>query len=165
MKVTAAFPLVFAAVVSMLFPGLVFSQQEQADVVVYSGYFSRQGNNGKMAKISGYSHYVKFYPGNRIIRLFIAYPYSKQVTSDVIKKVFKVVNRETTGSAYIRDTFGLLEKPVVAHLDVIRRVEGQIMFDCGDSTPCTIEFPNDAMQVVKRGVVKDHVIKYEHIKE
>ena len=165
MKATAVFPLLFAAVVSMLFPGFAFSQQEKGDVIVYSGYFSRQGNNGKMAEISGNSHYVKFYPNNRIIRLFIPYPYSKQVTPEVIRKVFNVVNRETTGSAYIRDTFGLLEKPVVAHLDVIRRVDGQVMFDCGDSTPCTIEFPNDSMQVVKRGVVKDHVIKYEHIED
>ncbi len=164
MKVTAAFPLLFAAVASMLFPGVAFSQQEEADIIVYSGYFSRQGNNGKMAEISGYSHYVKFYPNNRIIRLFIPYPYSKGITPDVIREVFSTVNRETTGSAYIRDTFGLLDKPVVAHLDVVRRVDGQIMFDCGDATPCTIEFPDDSMQVIKRGVVKDHVMDYVHIK-
>ncbi len=165
MRVTRAFPLLLVIIVTTLFSGLAFSGQEKEDVVVYEGYFSRQGNNGKMAEMSGFSHYVKFYPNNRVIRLYISYPYSKQVSPEVISKVFKKVSGQTTGNAYIRDTFGLLDKPIVAHLDVFRRIDGEIKFDCGASAPCTIEFLDGLIQVVKKGIVKDHIIKYEHVNE
>ncbi len=164
MRVVTAVSL-FAAIVSMLFSGAALSAAETKARIVYSGYYSRQGNDGKMAEMSGKSHYVKFYPGNRVIRLYIPYPYSKQLTPSTISKVFKVVNSETTGNAYIRDTFGLLTKPIIAHLDVYRIVDGQVMFDCGSSAPCVIEFTDDAINVIKRGIVKDHVIKYLHVKE
>ncbi len=165
MRVTRVFPLLLVIIVTTLFSGLAFSGQKKEDVVVYEGYFSRQGNNGKMAEMSGFSHYVKFYPNNRVIRLYISYPYSKQVSAEMISKVFKKVSSQTAGSAYIRDTFGLLDKPIVAHLDVFRRIGGEIKFDCGASAPCTIEFLDGFIQVVKKGIVKDHIIKYEHVNE
>ncbi len=164
MTVTRAFPLL-AIVVSILFSGLAYAEQEKEDIVVYSGYFSRQENDGKMAEMSGKSHYVKFYPGDRVLRLYIPYPYSKQLSSEMINKVFAAASGSTAGSAYIRDTFGLLDKQVVAHLDDFRRVDGQIQFDCGSSNPCTIEFLDGFIQVIKKGIVKDHIIKYDYIAE
>jgi len=164
MKLTTAFP-VFAILASLVFSGLVCAEQEKEDVVVYSGYFSRQENDGKMAEMSGKSHYVKFYPGDRVVRLYIPYPYSKQLSTEMISKVFNAVSHKTTGSAYIRDTFGLLDTAVVAHLDDFRRIDGQIQFDCGSSNPCTIEFLDGLIQVVKKGIVKDHIIKYDYVND
>jgi len=164
MKVTTAFPLL-AILVSLLFSGLACAAQEEEDIVIYSGYFSRQENDGKMAEMSGKSHYIKFYPGDRVARLYIPYPYSKQLSTEMISKVFKVASGKTTGSAYIRDTFGLLDKAVVAHLDDFRRVDGQIQFDCGSSNPCTIEFLDGLIQVIKKGIVKDHIIKYNYVED
>ena len=164
MKFTTAFSLL-AILVSILFSGFACAAQEQEDIVVYSGYFSRQENDGKMAEMSGKSHYIKFYPGDRVVRLYIPYPYSKQLSTKIISKVFKEANSKTSGSAYIRDTFGLLEKPIVAHLDDFRRVDGQIQFDCGSSNPCTIEFLDGFIQVIKKGIVKDHIIKYNYVKD
>jgi len=100
-----------------------------------------------MAEMSGKSHYIKFYPGDRVARLYIPYPYSKQLSTEMISKVFKVASGKTTGSAYIRDTFGLLDKAVVAHLDDFRRVVDGLI------------------QVIKKGIVKDHIIKYNYVED
>ena len=55
---------------------------------IYTGYYSREGNFGEMAKSSGNSHFVKFYPDKRFVRLYIPYPYSEQVASEAINAAF-----------------------------------------------------------------------------
>jgi len=143
----------------------ISSAQEDVDVVIYSGYFSREQNDGDMAEMSGKSHYVKFYRDNRFIRLYIPYPYSKTVTPEAIREVFQVVNKQSAGSAYIKDTFGVLDEKIIAHIDVFRRIDGEIMFDCGFSAPCKIVFDKDVFKVLKKGIVKDHVTQYNYVSE
>ncbi|MDH5766009.1 MAG: hypothetical protein OEZ38_08335 [Gammaproteobacteria bacterium] len=148
----------------MLMVDVVYAQQDE-DVVVYSGYFSREQNDGEMAQITGKSHYVKFFADNRFIRLYIPYPFSKKVTSEQIMKVFKVVDEKYKTDAYVKDGFGILEEKIIAHIDSIRRVNDEIMFDCGFSAPCKIVFENDLFKVIKKGIVKDNVTLYYHVKE
>jgi len=153
-------------IVGVLLPGIGWAQQEAPDRRdIYSGYFSREGNNGKMAQSSGHGHYVKFYPENRIVRLYIPYPYSKTVKSDAINIAFGEAVKRTSGSAYIRDKFGVMEKQIVAHMDFFRWVDGEVMYDCGKAAPCRIMFDDTSMTVIKPGIVLDHKILYERVKD
>ena len=117
-----------------------------------------------MAESSGHSHYIKFYPEKRIIRLYIPFPYSKTLKADVIDAVFNAAAKKTNKSAFIKDKFGLLDKRVVAHLDFVRHVKNETMYDCGKSAPCRVIFNDDSMTIIKPGIVMEHEILYTRVR-
>ncbi|MDH5573218.1 MAG: hypothetical protein OEY89_15765 [Gammaproteobacteria bacterium] len=157
--------LMFVIAISVLNPGMANSGQEEKDIVVYSGYYVREGNEGKTAELSGKSHYVKFYPGNKVVRLYIPYPYSMSLSPDVIRKVFSTASKKSSNSAFIRDKFDLLEQPIVAHIDTFRRVNGEIQYDCGNSAPCKIIFMDNSISTIQKAIVGEHIIKFDYVKE
>ena len=150
-----------------LFAGAFISGNSYADKPssnvdkIYSGFFSREVNDGKMAQTSGNNHYIKFYPENRIIRLYIPYPYSKSVKPETIIKAFNSAEKKSSGSAYIRDKFGVMDELVVAHLDFYRWIDKQLMYDCGKPKPCKITFDDKFLTVIKPGIVVEHKIRYD----
>ncbi len=150
--------------VFVFLPYPVYSQQEE-EIIVFSGYYSRQGNDGELAEVTGKSQYIRFYPGERIIRLYIPYPYSKTVGPDSIRQLFEVVRATTTGSAYIRDDFGVLDQDILAHTDSIKVLDGEIKFDCSNSAPCEIRFSGESMKIIKPGIVKQHIVNYDLISD
>ena len=132
-----------------------------AEIDVYAGYYSREGNDGDLARASRNSHYIRFFPENRVVRLVIPFPYATTVNPDDIRKVFELAAGKTSGSAYISDTFGVLDERVVAQLDSVRIIEDTRYYDCGLSTPCRIEFNETGMNIVQKGIIKDHVTAYD----
>lgn len=130
---------------------------------VYAGYYSREQNDGEMARASRNSHYIRFYPENRIVRLIIPFPYSMTIAPDDMRKVFDLAAGRSSGSAYLSDTFGILDERVVAQLDSVRIIEGTRYYDCGVSTPCRIEFNETGLIIIQKGIVKDHVTAYDLI--
>lgn len=132
---------------------------------IYTGFYSREGNNEQMAQTTGNNTYVKFYPKNRIIRLYIPYPYAQTVKPEAIHKAFENAAKKTSGIAYIRDKFGVMEEKVVASLDTFRWVDNQVMYDCGKTEPCRVTFDDKSMTVLKPGMVVAHKINYELIKD
>ena len=163
MKWINLFSLLSLLMLGQVLPATASTDEGAADPVVYDGYFSREENDGKMAKLTGKSHYVKFYPDNRVIRLYIPYPYALSIKPEVMLKVFDKVNSETTGIAYIQGTFDLLDEKIIAHTDLLKRIGGELMFDCGSSAPCRIFFEDNVMKVIKKGVINDNLIHYEHV--
>lgn len=146
--------------------GIAIAGQSYAEKQhIYSGYYSREGNNGKMAQTSGNNQYLKFYPQNRIIRLYIPFPYAQSVKPEAINQVFGKAVKASTGSAYIRDKFNVMTEPVVVHLDFFRWVDGQVMYDCSKPKPCKVIFDDGSMTVVKPGMVLEHKIRYKLVKE
>lgn len=138
-------------------------QPPEDAMLYYSGFFSREENDGKMARLSGKSHYMKFYPPNRIIRLFIPYPYSTNVKPQAIASVFDIVSKRTAGDAFIRGKFGVMEQDVIANLGTVKTGQGIVLFDCDSSAPCQIEFTGKDLRVIKKGILLDHVIVYDHV--
>ncbi len=130
---------------------------------LYAGYYSREGNNEKMAKVSGNNQYLRFYPEKRVIRLYI--PYSKTASSDTINRVFNQVKKETTGSAYIKGKFGVMDEPIIAYLDFFHWVNDQVMYDCGKPKPCRVTFNDHSMTVIKPGLVLEHKIHYSLVSD
>lgn len=133
----------------------------EAAMDIHAGYYSREGNDGDVARASRNSHYIRFYPGNRVVRLIIPFPYSTTVDPVDIRKVFDLAANRTPGSAYISGTFDVLEERVVVQLDSVRMIEGAYYYDCGLSTPCRIKFNDTGMSIVQKGLVKDHVTAYD----
>ncbi len=142
-------------------PAVAYSDTTKTSADIYSGYYSREQNDGELAQSSRKSHYIRFYPENRVVRLIVPYPYSTTLNADTIRKVFDSAASMTLGSAYISDTFGLLEEKIVAHLDTIRLIDGIYYFDCGVAVPCRIEFVDEGMNIVEKGLVRDHVTAYD----
>ena len=151
-------------IIGLLASGTSFAEKPSINNQhIYSDYYSREGNDGKMAQSSGNNHYIKFYPENRIVRLYIPYPYSKTVKPESINLAFNTAIYVSEGSAYIRDKFGVMDEPIIAHLDFFRWVDEQVMYDCGKSMPCRVQFDNGFMTVIKPGIVLEHKIRYERV--
>ena len=142
-------------------PGVSYAESTKTKPDIYSGYYSREQNDGELARTSRNSHYIRFYPGNRVVRLIVPYPYSTTLNADSIRKVLDIALNKSVGSAYISDTFGVLDEKVVAHLDSIRLIEGIYYFDCGVAVPCRIEFIDKGMIIIEKGIVKEHVTAYD----
>lgn len=158
--------LLLSVMIGFLSSGTTFADKPSISIPhIYSDYYSREGNDGKMAQASGNNHYIKFYPENRIIRLYIPFPYSKTVKPESINLAFDAAAKKTAGSAYIRDKFGIMDEPIVAHLDFFRWVDEQVMYDCGKSKPCRVLFGDGFMTVIKPGIVLEHKIRYERVSD
>ncbi len=136
---------------------------ESTAKVAFSGHFSMQDNNGEKARMRGTNQYLKFYPNQRYIRLFIPLPYAASLTPEIIARVFLHADKTSTSSAFLRDRFKLLEEPAVAHLDRYLQVDGSIAFHCDSSVPCTTHFTEELLEVKKRGIVGEHIIKYDRV--
>lgn len=146
--------------------GVSYAAETTADKeIIYLGFYSREGNDAKMAQTTGNNTYIKFFPDNRIVRLYIPYPYSKTVKPESINEAFDSALKKSNSSAYIRDKFGVMEQLVIAHLDFFRWIDGQVMFDCSKPTPCKVTFDDSSMTVIKPGIVLEHKIQYELIKD
>ena len=169
MRVNYKFLCASLVAASFLMHGLSTVQAEQivehgvSGSIVFSGHFSREENDGKMARLSGKSHYMKFYSPDRVIRLFIPYPYSASVKSEVISKVFDEVSKMTVGNAFIRGKFGQLEQDAIANIGKVKNSGDDIMFDCNASAPCRIIFLEKTLKVIKKGIISDHVIVFDHV--
>lgn len=164
-SILAIIPALFMVSVVFISESAVAEESKNNRQHIYSGYYSREGNDEKMAQTSGNNHYVKFYPENRIIRLYIPFPYSKTVKPAAINAAFNAAVKQSSGSAYIRDKFGVMEEPIVAHLDFFRWVDEQVMYDCGKPTPCKVDFATGFMTVIKPGIVLEHKIRYDLVKD
>lgn len=123
--------------------------------------FSREENVGKIAQMSGKSHYMKFYPPIRVIRLFIPYPYSTAVKAEAISSVFEEVSKKTVGDAFIRGKFGEMDENVIANIGTVKTGSDVILFDCESSSPCKIIFMDNSLQLIKKGILADHILDYE----
>jgi len=163
MRTSGILPLLAAFFLALSLSTAARSQDDAAGSGVYSGYYAREDNHGELARQSGHGHYLKFYPENRIVRLYIPYPYSTTVESATIDAVFDEAVKQTSGSAYIRDTFGLLDRPVMAQLDFLKEINGELLFDCGSSNPCRMEFTEEGLRVIKKGIVTDHATVYYRV--
>ncbi|MBT7411195.1 MAG: hypothetical protein HN826_15960 [Methylococcales bacterium] len=138
-------------------------KSEVVSPIVYSGFFSREENDGKMARLSGKSHYMKFFKPYRVIRLFIPYPYSTTLKPEVINEVFHKVGQMTVGDSFIRGKFGVLEQDAIVNIGKVKSIDDFTMFDCDASAPCRIQFMEKGLKIIKKGILADHIIMYNYI--
>lgn len=144
-------------------PGTVWSAQQPNIGENLSGYYSRDGNNGSPSKIAGNNIYLKFYPDRWLGMLFLPYPYASSVETETIAQVFATARKQTSGSSYLKGKFGHLQEKATMHIERYGYLEDRIAFECGSLAPCTIKLGDAYLELIKPGIINEHIIRYNHV--
>jgi hypothetical protein len=127
------------------------------------GYYAREGNNGSPAQAAGNNIYIRFFPDRWLGMMFLPWPYAEQVQPAIIPRVFDAARAQTTSSAYLRGSFGELQQQATLQIERYGYLEDRIIFECGSLAPCTIRLGEGYLELIKPGVINEHIIRYRHI--
>jgi len=136
-----------------------------ATMDMYAGHYSREGNNQSPSETANNNIYIKIYENQWVGLLYVPYPYASTVSSPAITKVFENAKKKTAGSAYMRGTFGQLAENATIQIEKFGYLEDRLVFECGSLSPCTIKLHDGFLELIKPGVINEHIIKYNHIVE
>jgi hypothetical protein len=128
-----------------------------------SGYYAREGNGGSPAKAAGNNIYIRFYEDRWLGMLFLPYPYAENVDEAAITRVFDDARARTSSSAYLRGSFGELDEKATLHIERYGYIEDRIIFECGSLSPCTIRLGENELELIKPGVINEHIIRYQYV--
>jgi hypothetical protein len=153
----------FALAIIYFFPGSVFSEQTTNSADIFSGHYSREGNDETSSRTTDNNIYIKLFKDHWIAMLYLPYPYAGTVDPSAITKVLEQAKKQATTSSYIRGKFGELSQLATAHIEKYGFIEDRIIFECGSLAPCTIKAGDDFLELIKPGVINEHIIKYNHV--
>jgi len=145
------------------FPELALAEQPAGKMDFSAGHFSREGNNASPSRTTKNNIYIKLYKEQWIITLHIPYPSATTVTPAAIDKVFEQIKKQATTRSYMRGTFGQLTEKATAQVEKFGYVEDRIIYECGSLAPCSIKLYDDYLELIKPGVINEHIIKFNHI--
>jgi len=128
-----------------------------------TGYYAREGNNASPAQAAGNNIYIRFFPDRWLGMLFLPYPYARQVDPVTIPRVFDAARAQTTSSAYLRGDFGLLSQKATLHIERYGYLENRLVYECGSLAPCTIRIGDGYLELIKPGVINEHIVRYHHV--
>lgn len=152
---------------SILLPNTCFAESSQSSDDVFAGYYSRVGNNDTPAKTINSNIYIKLFKekdlSQWVITLFVPYPYAASVDPTSIDKVFAAAKQSSNNSAYLRNTFDILKEPATVQIERFGYMQDKIIFECGSLSPCTIRLYDGYLELIKPGVINEHIIKYDHV--
>ena len=128
-----------------------------------AGFYARDGNNASPAATSRNNIYIKFYPDRWVGMLFIPYPYAAEVQASAVAGVFENARQRTTRAALMRNKFGLLDEAATIQIERYGYLQDRIVFECGAMSPCTIKLYDGYLELIKPGVINEHIVKYDHV--
>ena len=128
-----------------------------------TGYYAREGNNSSSAVAAGNNIYIRFFPEQWLAMMFLPYPYAEQVAPATIDSVFDAARAQASGSAYLRGTFGELDEKATLHIERYGYLEDRVLFECGSLAPCTIRFSDGYIELIKPGMINEHIIRYNPV--
>ena len=143
--------------------GLIGSLRAAAPAESLDGYYAREGNNGSPAQTAGNNIYIRFFPDRWLGMMFLPWPYAEQVDPATIPRVFDAARAQTTSSAYLRGTFDLLQQKATLEIERYGYLEDRIVFECGSLAPCTIRLGEGYLELIKPGVINEHIVRYLHV--
>jgi len=142
----------------------VSSNASQADLKEdLSGHYSRDGNNGSPSKTAGNNIYIKFFADRWVGMLFIPYPYATGVEAPVVTQVFDAARKQTSSAALMKGKFDLLSEAATIQIERYGYLEDRIVFECGSLAPCTIQLGDGFLELIKPGVINEHIVRYSHV--
>ena len=150
-------------IAAVAFPGPALSAQQPEIRESLSGYYSRDGNNGSPAKTTGNNIYIKFFEDRWLGMMFIPYPYATKVEAPAITQVFDTARNQVSSAAYMKGKFDLLTEAATIQIERYGYLEDRIVFECGSLSPCTIKLGEDFLELIKPGVINEHIIRYSHV--
>jgi hypothetical protein len=128
-----------------------------------SGFYSRDGNNGSPAQAAGNNIYIKFFEDRWIGMMFIPYPYAIKVDAPVITGVFDAARKQASSAALMKGKYELLSEAATIQIERYGYLEDRIVFECGSLSPCTIRLGDDFLELIKPGVINEHIVRYSHV--
>ncbi len=147
-------------------PGISYALNATDDNSIFDGYYAREGNNGSPSRTLHHNVYMKLYTDKGqqwVAVLHIPLPYAATVDEAVIPDIFKNIRKQINSSAFVRDTFGYLEEKATVQFERFGYMQDKIIFECGSLSPCTIKPADGYLELVKPGMLNEHIIKYNHI--
>lgn len=159
---------IFAILLTALsiLPGSANALQATDKMDIFDGYYSREGNNGTPTRTNHHNIYMKLYnddSGQWVAMLHIPLPYGSSVDPAIIPKVFENIRKQINSSAFIRDDFGYLKEKSTVQFERFGYMQDKIIFECGSLAPCSIKPADGYLELVKPGMINEHIIKYDHI--
>ena len=147
----------------VLLPATNLSAQQTGNGEKLSGFYARHGNNGNPAKTVGNNIYIKFFDDRWVGMMFVPYPYAIEVGNAAIDKVFAAARKQVTNAAILRGKYGQLEEAATITIERYGYLQDRIIFECGALSPCTIRLGEDSLELIKPGVINEHIIRYDHV--
>lgn len=147
----------------LILPNPVLSAQQKETGELLIGHYSRDGNNGSPSKTSGNNIYIKFFEDRWLGVLFIPYPYAASIEAPVVTQVFDAARKRAMSAAYMKNKFELLSEPATIQIERYGYLEDRIVFECGSLSPCTIKLGEGYLELIKPGVINEHIIRYNHV--
>ena len=145
------------------FPAFVFGAQQAGLIEDLSGHYSRDGNTGSPSKTAGNNIYIKFFADRWVGMLFIPYPYATSVDAPVVTQVFDAARKQARSAALMKGKFDLLSEAATIQIERYGYLEDRIVFECGSLAPCTIKMGDGFLELIKPGVINEHIIRYNHV--
>ncbi len=142
---------------------LLISSTSTHAMEIETGFFSREGNNQSPSKTTGNNIYIKIFENQWIALMYIPYPYASTVKDSTIARVFSQARGQTATSAYLRGKFDLLDERATIQIEKFGYIEDEIVFECGSLAPCTIRLYDDYIELVKPGMINEHIMRYNHV--
>ena len=130
---------------------------------VMAGFYAREGNNASPAKTSGNNIYIKFFDDRWVGMMFIPYPYAIEVDDKVVDKVFLAARKQAASAAFLKGKYGLLSQAATVQVERYGYLEDRIIFECGALSPCSIRPGDGSLELIKPGVINEHIIKFNHV--
>ena len=147
-------------------PGISYALNATDDTSIFDGYYAREGNNGSPSRTLHHNVYMKLYADKGqqwVALLHIPLPYASTVDEAIIPDIFKSIRKQINSSAFVRDTFGYLEEKATVQFERFGYMQDKIIFECGSLSPCTIKPADGYLELIKPGMLNEHIIKYNHI--
>jgi len=147
-------------------PGISYALNATDDTSIFDGYYAREGNNGTPSRTLHHNVYMKLYTDKGqqwVAVLHIPLPYAATVDEAVIPDIFINIRKQINSSAFVRDTFGYLEEKATVQFEQFGYMQDKIIFECGSLSPCTIKPADGYLELIKPGMINEHIIKYNHI--
>ena len=128
-----------------------------------AGFYAREGNNASPAKTSGNNIYIKFFDDRWVGMMFIPYPYAVDVDDKTIGRVFQAARKQATSAALMKGKYGLLSEAATIQLERYGYLQQRIVFECGALSPCTIKPGDGSLDLIKPGIINEHIIRFKHV--
>ncbi len=128
-----------------------------------SGFYAREGNSDSPAMTSRNNIYIKFFDDRWVGMMFIPYPYAIEVEDRVVSEVFATARKQVSSAAILRGKYGLLSEPATIQIERYGYLEDRIVFECGALSPCTIRLGDAQLELIKPGVINEHIVNYNHV--
>ena len=147
-------------------PGISHALQATDNTSVFDGYYAREGNNGSPSRTLHHNVYMKLYADEGqqwVALLHIPLPYASTIDEAVIPKIFVKIRKRLSSSSFVRDTFGYLDEKATVQFERFGYMQDKIIFECGSLSPCTIKPADGYLELIKPGMINEHIIKYNHI--